>query len=104
MVRRAARVDDNHAEIREVFRKAGFAVADTAGAGNGFPDLVVQCHHAEGAYGRLTLLIEVKDGSKAKSRQALTEAQKAFHSNFHVITINSIESALDLITEIRRGP
>ena len=102
MVRRAARVDDNHAEIRDTFRGGGLTVIDTSHIGRGFPDLLIQCPHPEAPYGYLTLLIEVKDGSKAKSRQALTKAQNDFPPRF--ITINSVEAALDLITEIRRGP
>ena len=70
---RAARTDRNHQEIAEVFRKAGFSVADTSRLGGGFPDLVV------GIAGR-NYLIEVKDGTLVPSRRKLTDDEAAFVS------------------------
>lgn len=40
-MRRAARVDANHAEIARTLRRLGWAVHDTSGVGGGFPDLVI---------------------------------------------------------------
>lgn len=48
MKRRACRVDDNHGAVRNALRKAGAFVADTSGAGSGFPDLVVACRILHG--------------------------------------------------------
>ena len=41
MTRYAARVDDNHAIIRECIRRAGYQAYDTFRLGQGFPDLLV---------------------------------------------------------------
>lgn len=73
-MRRAARVDDNHNDIKDALLSVpGVTVADTAGAGNGFPDLVVGFRGAN-------YLIEVKDGSKIPSKQKLTPLQVGFHA------------------------
>lgn len=66
MRRVAAKVDANHAEIRDGLRQLGFSVADTARLGNGFPDLVV-------GNGVINLLVEVK-----MPRKNLTPDEKAF--------------------------
>lgn len=73
-MRRAARVDDNHNDIKDALLSVpGVTVADTAGAGNGFPDMVVGFRGAN-------YLIEVKDGSKIPSKQKLTPLQVGFHA------------------------
>ena len=63
-MRRAAKVDGNHAELREYFRELGCVVFDASGVGQGFADLVCQ-------WGGLTMLVEIKT-EKGK----LTKAQK----------------------------
>ena len=68
-MRRAARTDANHATIRDALRSVGCSVADTSAVGQGFPDLVIGFRGA-------TMLIEVKDGSKAPSRRKLTPEQE----------------------------
>lgn len=85
-MRRAAKVDDNHAEIRAAFRALGAEVVDCSHVGEGFPDLLV------GWRGRV-LLVEVKDGSKPVRLQKLTPAQTVFHAGWervgckvHVVT------------------
>ena len=67
-MRKRARTDANHAEIREALRRDGWYVLDTSSLGGGFPDLVA-------AKGGSVHLIEVKDGSKPLSAQALTSAE-----------------------------
>ena len=69
-MRRAARVDANHAEITGTLRQCGWTVHDTSGVGGGFPDLVI----AKG--GRL-VLVEIKDGAKKPSARRLTKAEAA---------------------------
>jgi Holliday junction resolvase len=64
-MRRAARVDDNQAEIVAALRKCGCTVQSLAALGNGVPDLLV------GRAG-VNYLLEVKDGSKPKSARELT--------------------------------
>lgn len=95
-MRFAKRTDDNHAEIRDGLRAAGYPVLDLSGCGNGIPDLSVLI--APG----VSLFLEVKDGNKAKSAQKLTEKEEAFmeHWKQHTRVVNSLEAALRVITEI----
>ena len=88
-MRRAAKTDDNQREIVEALRAAGCSVGIVSGVGNGFPDLAV------GRAGK-TYLLEVKDGSKPASAQALTQAEKTWHINWrgHAAVVNSPEQAL----------
>lgn len=78
-MRRAARVDRNHGEIVGLLRAAGVEVVDLSAVGGGVPDLLC------GAQGRW-VLVEVKDGSAAPSRQRLRgkptdpRAQAGFHA------------------------
>ena len=51
--RRAARVDDNHAEIVAALRRVGCSVCDLSAVGGGVPDLLV-------GIGNRNILIEVK--------------------------------------------
>ena len=88
-MRRAARVDDNQKEIVSALRKVG-ATVRVITQGDGLPDLLV------GFRGR-TVLMEVKDGNKVPSAQALTEAEKKFHDEWRggsLVVVNSIEAAL----------
>jgi hypothetical protein len=73
-MRRAPRKDANHAEVVAALRAAGVWVCDTAGVGNGFPDLLVW------ARGRFHLL-EVKDGRKPASQRKLTPDEVAWIRN-----------------------
>jgi hypothetical protein len=72
-VRRAAKVDLNHAEIVKALRKVGCKVTSLAAVGNGVPDLL--CWHP--ASGRRTVLLEVK-GDKG----ALTPDQVKWHAEW----------------------
>jgi Holliday junction resolvase len=74
-MRRKARVDRNHADIRARYRAYGWFVIDTSSVGSGFPDLIAL------KAGRVEF-IEVKDGDLPPSRQRLTEAEKAIHEVF----------------------
>jgi Holliday junction resolvase len=94
-MRRAAKVDDNHAEIRAAFRSLGAEVVDCSHVGDGFPDLLV------GWRGRV-LMVEVKDSRKPPSARKLTPAQTVFHVEWqrvgckvHVIT--NVDEALALL-------
>ena len=94
MVRRRARVDANHAEIRSALRAAHWVVVDCAGVGSGFPDLLIAKR------GRL-LLVEIKDGAKVQSKQKLTEDEVQFHqlmaaAGVTVEVVTSVEEALAL--------
>jgi Holliday junction resolvase len=92
-VRRAARVDANHAEIVEALRLAGCSVLSIAALGCGAPDLLV------GKDGR-NILMEVKDGSKPRSGRRLTEDEAAFHHSWRG-QICVVESAWEALSCMR---
>jgi hypothetical protein len=95
MTRYAKRVDANHAEIRDALRAAGYDVIDISKCGNGVPDLSVQVAPF------LAVMLEVKDGAKAKSAQKLTEAEKQWLGHWGHVTrvVNSLEAAKNAISE-----
>ena len=74
---RVRRIDSNQNAIVKRFRALGCVVAVTSSIGNGFPDLVVR-HN----WSTKVLLIEIKDGSKSKSRQKLTPDEEKFHMDW----------------------
>ena len=88
MSRRAARVDQNQAEIVEAIRDAGYFVTDTHALGNGFPDLLAVNHHGQ------VILFEVKTASGR-----LTEAELKFHRDYHgaLYIVRSAEMALEYL-------
>jgi Holliday junction resolvase len=92
-MRRAARVDANHAEITHALRQCGWTVHDTSGVGGGFPDLVV------GKAGRL-VLVEIKDGAKKPSARRLTKAEALFWQKFGEagVWVEIVESLEDATT------
>jgi len=75
-MRRAARVDANHAACVRAFRNLGCSVVSLAAVGGGVPDLLV------GIRGH-NVLVEVKDGDKAPSRRALTAMQVEFRKTWY---------------------
>lgn len=92
-MRRASRVDANHAEIVAALRKIGASVADTSGVGGGYPDLTV------GYRGRNHLL-EVKDGSKSPSKRKLTPDQVDFVAGWrgHWMQVRSVDEAIEAVS------
>lgn len=98
---RAARVDANQPAIVQALRAAGAAVAHTHMVGDGFPDLVVSYH--DRTTGRdETILLEVKDGSKPYSAQALTFAEECFHDRWigRLLVVRTVDEALRAIGAI----
>jgi hypothetical protein len=93
-MRRAARVDANHAEIVAAFRKCGCQVLDLSRVGGGCPDLLVRTN-----FGAL-ILIEVKDGSKSPSRRALTPMEAGFCNRWDV---HIVEDAGDVPVVINQA-
>lgn len=75
-MRRAAKTDNNHSDVRDFLRGIGCSVADTSGAGEGFPDLVV-------GYRGKNFMIEIKDCEKEKAESKLTPAQIKFHAGWN---------------------
>ena len=71
-MRRAAKVDRNHGEVRDTLRACGWTVVDTASVGGGFPDLIAARRGA-------VVFIEVKDGALPPSRKRLTPEEERWH-------------------------
>ena len=94
MVRRAARVDANHAEIVKAARSVGASVADLSAVGSGCPDLLIGLARSGQNY-----LVEVKDGSKSPSRRVLTPDQAQFHREWQgpICVIESVEQLFRLL-------
>jgi hypothetical protein len=69
-VRRAARVDSNHAEIVACFRKLGWSVLDISQLKN--------CADIIAARDGITFVIEIKDGTKPPSARKLTAGEQSF--------------------------
>ena len=86
-MRRAARVDANHAAIVGALRACGAQVLSLAAVGNGVPDILAY-------HGGKLRLIEVKDGAKPPSERALTAQQAIFHSLWPVTIVKSLEDAV----------
>lgn len=94
-MRRAARTDANHALIVAGLRACGARVLSLAAVGKGCPDLLVW-HPVRGYQ-----LYEIKDGHKKPSAQALTLDQEAFHRDWPVRVVNSVEAAIAGLTRPR---
>ena len=90
-MRQAAKVDSNQKDIVKALRQVGAKVQPIHMVGKGVPDLLV-------AYRDRWFVMEVKDGSKPLSKQALTDDEAEWHDEFNqqapVIVCNSIDSAL----------
>lgn len=99
-MRRAAKVDQNQAQVVKDLRAVGCSVLPLHAVGKGCPDLLV-------AYGMKNHLLEVKDGSKPPSARKLTPAQEKFHAEWRgpIFTVTSTEEALKAmgIFPIERG-
>ena len=91
-MRYAAKIDSNQNEVVNALRKAGASVQSLAALGKGVPDLLV-------AIRGVNLLMEIKDGSKPKSAQKLTEDQLKWHGAWQgpVCIVDGPEAALRMI-------
>lgn len=94
-MRRAAKVDANHAAIVAALRDAGCGVLDLSAVGKGCPDLLV---HSPTFPWEMHLL-EIKDGAKSASRRKLTPAQVKFHAEWKgwIHTVTSVDEALNAV-------
>ena len=93
-MRRAAKVDDNHAEIVSALRSVGCGVLDLSAVGKGCPDLLV--HPPTFPDCRMAFLMEIKDGNKPPSARKLTKHQIKFHAEWKgwIYTVTNVEEAL----------
>lgn len=71
-MRKHGRTDTNQAQIVRDLRKCGRSVQVLSGQGQGCPDLLVANHG-------VNFLLEVKDPTKPKSDQKLTDDEKEWH-------------------------
>ena len=69
------RLDANHKEIHAAFEKMGCSCCSLAPLGNGVGDLLV-------GYGGLSIVVEVKDGTKPPSKRKLTPDEERFKMNW----------------------
>lgn len=72
-MRRAARIDDNHAEVVKALRIVGASVQSLAPCGAGVPDILA-------GFRGMNFLLEVKDGAKSASQRKLTADQEEWHA------------------------
>ena len=96
MSKYARRIDANQNDIVAALRACG-AVVRVVTQGDGIPDLLV-------GYRGYTLLLEVKDGSKPPSRQALTADEALWMSNWagSYRIVRSEADAEELLRDIER--
>lgn len=89
-MRRAAKVDANHAEIVRALRSVGCYVVDLSRLGQGVPDLLW-------SRGGLCGLLEVKDGAKPPSARKLTPDEIEFRTLWRgpYAVVESVEQAID---------
>ncbi|MBA3599501.1 MAG: hypothetical protein H0W40_19345 [Methylibium sp.] len=91
-MRRAARIDDNQAEIINALRQMGCTVQSLAACGYGVPDVLA-------AFRGRNVLLEIKDPKKPKADRMLTPAQVKWHQNWRgqVTTIYTIDEAIAVV-------
>lgn len=105
-MRRAAKVDRNHAEVVNALRKVGCSVQDLSAVGDGCTDLAVGLEMF--AFGRVipfVTMMEVKDGEKIPSKRKLKPRQQKWHDEWkgHKCVVESVEDALAIVAAIKRG-
>lgn len=88
-MRRRAKVDRNHNEIRDALRKYGCSVQSIAEVGDGCPDLLV------GLRGQ-NFCLEIKDWQGKPSERRLTHKEAMWHANWQgqVDKVESVKDAL----------
>lgn len=93
-MRRAAKVDANHAAIVRALSDVGCGVVDLSAVGGGVPDLLV--HPPGYPHCERMVLLEIKDGSKPPSARKLTPAQEKFHAGWKGLlrVVTTVDEAL----------
>lgn len=91
-MRKKARVDANQKEIVQQLRKLDISVLHTHQLGKGAPDLIL-------GYRNENYLIELKDGSKTKAQQKLTQDELEFQAKWtgNYAVCNSLDEILKVI-------
>lgn len=100
LLTRPRRVDSNQAEIVAEFRRQGCTVLHLHTIGKGCPDILVGL--VSSRYGKLNILVEIKDGAKPPSQRKLTEDEARFHQNWlGVVTIiTSLDEVRSLVNTL----
>lgn len=98
-MRRAARTDSNHADVRDALRALQIHVEDTSRVGQGFPDLLA-------AHRGRVVAVEVKDGSKPPSARTLTPDEQRWRARWEAAggryaVVETIDQAIQLAQEMR---
>lgn len=97
-MRRAARKDANHGEIKNAFESIGCTVADLASSGvSGFPDLVV-------GIGSRNIMVEVKNLKSRYGKAGLNQNQKDFAAAWTggpIYVVTSVDDAIALVNKER---
>jgi hypothetical protein len=96
MVRLAAKVDGNSAEIIGYFRKFGCSVLPMH-----TPKNAVDC--AIGLNKR-TVLVEIKDGRKTASQRKLTKGESRFHEGWKgaICVVQDLEDVIALVKALEK--
>ena len=89
---RAARKDTNHAQIVGYFRKFGCSVADVSQIKN-MCDLFVSKNFK-------TVAVEIKDGARTQSEQALTAGEEKFAKSWKGIYV-IVKDLSDVIAVVK---
>lgn len=90
------KADDNQKNIAEAFRRLGFSVQHLHTVGKGCPDLLVgRC--------KVNYLIEIKDGSKSKSKRELTDDEQKFFDSWkgQVTVIETINDVIEFSKQVK---
>lgn len=97
-MKRAARIDGNHAEIVKALTDAGMTVQSLAAVGQGVPDILC-------AWRGLNCLLEVKDPHQDPNKRQLTAAQKEWHQTWagQLAVVESGEAAVDAVLSHARA-
>lgn len=92
-MRRAAKIDDNQAEIVAALRDSGATVHSLAAMGKGCPDLLV-------GFRGVTYLLEVKDGSKPPSARKTTPDQDAWFAAWRGHPVEVVKSVTEALSAV----
>lgn len=86
------RIDANQNEIVKKLRQCGMKVMIISHVGSGCPDLAV-------GWRDLNCFLELKDGSKPASQQALTADEREWHANWggQVAIVRNFEEAYNAV-------
>lgn len=96
-MRRASAVDSNQSAIVAALRAVGATVQSLAEVGKGVPDLLV-------GHRRATYLLEVKDGERSPSEQALTPAQVTWHRRWRGLPVHVVRDVGEALAVIGVSP